>query len=185
MNARNIQSLKDWLDANNISLKEFEGLSGVPYQRISEHIRLNKPLSEKYVAMILKATNCNVSPESLRPSIKPIFELISTKSEVRGDIKIKQEIRWFPLGLAIIMGVFAITILIGPTGDITDVVKLESQQHYAEAQKAVSEGNLELALTHLEAIKERTPAWYNSRELHWKVKEDLNTYAQTKAQAVQ
>jgi len=97
----------------------------------------------------------------------------------------RKEMTWFAFGLAIIMGVFAITILKGPTGNIADVAKLESQQHYAEAQKAVSEGNLELALTHLEAIKERTPAWYNSRELHWKVKEDLNTYAQTKAQAVQ
>lgn len=182
MNSRDTQTLKDWLDVNNITLKEFEGISGVPYQRISEHIRLNKPLSEKYVAMILKATKCSVSPESLRPSIKPIFELINTVNTKSGRW-IGLKTKWFAFGLAIILGVFAITIFKGPTENVSDIAMLESQQHYEEAQKAVSDNNLELALNHLDAIQERTPAWYESRELHWKVKEDLNSmYAQKEAQ---
>jgi outer membrane protein assembly factor BamD (BamD/ComL family) len=67
----------------------------------------------------------------------------------------------------------------GPT-DVSESVIAQSQQHYEEAQKAMSTGNLELAMSHLEAIEKRTPAWYESRELHWKVKEDLNTYARAK-----
>ena len=91
----------------------------------------------------------------------------------------KRENAWFAIGLAIIIGVFAIVILRGPT-DVSDSVIAQSQQHYEEAQKAISTGNLELAMTHLEAIEKRTPAWYESRELHWKVKEELNTYARAK-----
>jgi outer membrane protein assembly factor BamD (BamD/ComL family) len=52
-----------------------------------------------------------------------------------------------------------------------------SQQHYEEAIKAVSEGNLEVAMSRLEAIEKKTPAWYESRELYWKIKTELNTYA--------
>jgi outer membrane protein assembly factor BamD (BamD/ComL family) len=91
----------------------------------------------------------------------------------------KRENAWFAIGLAIIIGVFAIVIFRGPT-DVSDTVIAQSQQHYEVAQKAVSEGNLELAMSHLEAIEKRTPAWYESRELHWKVKEELNTYARAK-----
>jgi outer membrane protein assembly factor BamD (BamD/ComL family) len=91
----------------------------------------------------------------------------------------KRENAWFAIGLAIIIGVFAIVILRGPT-DVSESVIAQSQQHYEEAQKAMSTGNLELAMTHLEAIEKRTPAWYESRELHWKVKEELNTYARAK-----
>ncbi len=91
----------------------------------------------------------------------------------------KRENAWFAIGLAIIIGVFAIVILRGPT-DVSESVIAQSQQHYEEAQKAISTGNLELAMTHLEAIEKRTPAWYESRELHWKVKEELNTYARAK-----
>ena len=91
----------------------------------------------------------------------------------------KRENAWFAIGLAIIIGVFAIVIFRGPT-DVSESVIAQSQQHYEEAQKAMSTGNLELALSHLEAIEKKTPAWYESRELHWKVKEDLNTYARKK-----
>jgi outer membrane protein assembly factor BamD (BamD/ComL family) len=91
----------------------------------------------------------------------------------------KRENAWFAIGLAIIIGVFAIVIFRGPT-DVSESVIAQSQQHYEEAQKAMSTGNLELAMSHLEAIEKRTPAWYESRELHWKVKEDLNTYARAK-----
>ena len=187
--AQKNQSLQDWLEANNVSLKEFEKISEVPYQRISEHIRLNKPLSEKHVVKILEVTNCDVSPESLRPSVKPIFDLMNKKQEEGGVPKMRQEMKWFAFGLAIIIGIFAITIFKGPTEDVTQVAVLESQQHYEQAQKALSEDNLELALTHLDSIQERTPAWYESREMHWKVKEDINMYArqqqQQEAQAVQ
>lgn len=71
--------LKDWLRFNNISLTDFESMSGVPYQRISEHIRLKKPLSEKHVVKILKVTNGDVSPLTLRPSLKPILKLLNNK----------------------------------------------------------------------------------------------------------
>ena len=91
----------------------------------------------------------------------------------------KRENAWFAIGLAIIIGVFAIVILRGPT-DVSESVIAQSQQHYEEAQKAMSTGNLELAMSHLESIEKRTPAWYESRELHWKVKEELNTYARAK-----
>jgi len=91
----------------------------------------------------------------------------------------KRENAWFAIGLAIIIGVFAIVIFRGPT-DVSESVIAQSQQHYEEAQKAMNTGNLELAMSHLEAIEKRTPAWYESRELHWKVKEDLNTYARAK-----
>ena len=189
MKTKKSQTLQDWLETNNISLKEFEKISEVPYQRISEHIRLNKPLSEKHVVRILEVTNCDVSPGSLRPSFKPIFELMNKKQEEGGGPRMRQEMKWFAFGLAIIIGIFAITIFKGPTEDVTQVAVIESQQHYEEAQKALSEDDLELALTHLDAIHERTPAWYESRELHWKVKEDINMYArqqqQQEAQAVQ
>ena len=89
----------------------------------------------------------------------------------------RREMTWFAFGLAIILGVFAITIFKGPTENVSDIAMLESQQHYEEAQKAVSDNNLELALNHLDAIQERTPAWYESRELYWQVKTELNTYA--------
>jgi len=186
MKTQNNQTLRDWLENNNISLKEFEKISKVPYQRISEHIRLNKPLSEKHVVMILEVTDCKVAPESLRPSVKPIFELMNKKNEGGGP-KMKQEMKWFAFGLAIIIGIFAITIFKGPTEEVTEVAVLESQHHYEEAQKALNESDLDLALAHLDAIDERTPAWFESRELHWKVKEDINMYArqQQEAQAVQ
>lgn len=71
--------LKDWLLFNNISLTDFESMSGVPYQRISEHIRLKKPLSEKHVVKILKVTKGSVSPITLRPSLKPILKLLNNK----------------------------------------------------------------------------------------------------------
>ena len=180
--SKNSQTLKDWLESNGISLKEFEKTSRVPYQRISEHIRLDKPLSEKHVVMILEATNCEVAPESLRPSVKPIFELMNKKSKEGGGPKMKQEMKWFAFGLAVIIGIFAITIFKGPTEEVTEVAVLESQHHYEEAQKALNENDLELAMTHLDAIQERTPAWFESRELHWKVKEDLNMYARQQQQ---
>ncbi len=91
----------------------------------------------------------------------------------------RRENIWFAVGLAIIIGVFAIVILKGPT-DVSESVIAASQQHYEEAKKAVNDGNLELALNHLDAIEKRTPAWYESRELHWKVKEELNKYARAK-----
>ena len=183
---RNSQNLKDWLEANQISLKEFEAISKVPYQRISEHIRLDKPLSEKHVVMILEATNCEVTPESLRPSVKPIFEIMNKKNEEGGGPKMRQEMKWFAFGLAVIIGIFAITIFKGPTEEVTEVAVLESQYHYEEAQKALNENDLELAMTHLDAIQERTPAWFESREMHWKVKEDMNMYArQQQAPALQ
>ena len=99
----------------------------------------------------------------------------------------RQEMKWFAFGLAIIMAVFAMTIFKGPTEDLTEVAILESQKHFEEAQKAVSENDLELALNHLDAIHERTPAWFESREMHWQVKEDLNSmYAkQAEEKAVQ
>jgi outer membrane protein assembly factor BamD (BamD/ComL family) len=86
---------------------------------------------------------------------------------------------WFVLGLAIIIGVFAMVIVRGPS-DVSESVIAQSQQHYEEAKKAINEGNLELAMSHLEAIEKRTPAWYESREIHWKVKEELNQYARAK-----
>jgi hypothetical protein len=139
--------------------------------------------------MILKATQCNILPESLRPSIKPIFEIvnINTNSISNGGTQMKREMKWFVFGLAIIMAMFAMTIFQDTTEDLTEVAILESQKHFEEAQKAVSDNNLELALIHLDAIHERTPAWFESRELHWQVKEDLNSmYAkQTEAKAVQ
>jgi outer membrane protein assembly factor BamD (BamD/ComL family) len=92
----------------------------------------------------------------------------------------RREMTWFAFGLAIIIGVFAIVILKGPT-DLSDTAILESQQHFEEAKKAVSNGDMELALTHLEAIHKRTPAWYDSRELHWKVKEEVNKYARARS----
>ncbi len=72
-------TLKEWIESRGISLIDFEEMSGVPYQRISEHIRLKRPLSEKHVIKILRATNCCVSPVSLRPSLRPIFKLINYK----------------------------------------------------------------------------------------------------------
>jgi outer membrane protein assembly factor BamD (BamD/ComL family) len=91
----------------------------------------------------------------------------------------RREKIWFVLGLAIIVGVFAMVIVRGPS-DVADSVIAQSQQHYEEAKKAIEVGNLELAMTHLDAIEKRTPAWYESREMHWKVKEELNQYARTK-----
>ena len=171
-------TLEKWLEAHNISMKDFEGMSGVPYQRISEHIRLHKPLSEKHVTQILKTTNCNVSPEILRPSLKPIFQLISTKKRA-----LVQRTTAFALSLAIVLGTFAAIIFQSPT-DFSDTVMVESQRHYEVAKKAFSNNDLEFALSHLEAIEKKTPAWYESRELHWQVKEELNTYAQTKSEAI-
>ncbi len=83
---------------------------------------------------------------------------------------------WFSLGLAIIIGVFVILILKGPT-DLSETAILESQQHFEEAKKAIDNNDLELAMKHLEAIHKRTPAWYESRELYWKLKEEMNKYA--------
>ena len=94
-------------------------------------------------------------------------------------IEMRREKIWFVLGLAIIVGVFAMVIVKGPS-DVSESVIAKSQQHYEVAIKAVSEGNLELAMSHLEAIEKRTPAWYESREIHWKVKEELNQYARAK-----
>ena len=167
-------TLEKWLEANNISMTDFETMSGVPYQRISEHIRLNKPLSEKHVLKILECTNCKVSPETLRPSLKPIFQLIGDKKRV-----LFQRMAGFTFALVIVLGIFSFAIFRGPS-EFSQSVIAKNQQHYEEAQKAISTGNLELALSHLEAIEKKTPAWYESRELHWKVKEDLNTYAQKK-----
>lgn len=169
-------TLEKWLEANNISLTDFESMSGVPYQRISEHIRLNKPLSEKHVAMILKATNCNVYPETLRPNLKPIFQLISDKKRV-----LMRKMLCFSSGLVIILGIFAFVIF-QESPEFSDSVIAESHYHYEVAKKAVNEGNLELAISHLEAIERHTPAWYDSREFHWKVKEELNKYAQKQSQ---
>jgi hypothetical protein len=167
-------TLEKWLEANNVSMTDFETMSGVPYQRISEHIRLNKPLSEKHVIKILQCTKCKVSPETLRPSLKPIFQLISDKKRV-----LFQRTAGFTFALVIVLGIFSFAIFQGPS-EFSRAAIAQSQQHYEEAQKAINTGNLELALSHLEAIEKKTPAWYESRELHWKVKEDLNTYAQKK-----
>jgi DNA-binding transcriptional regulator YdaS (Cro superfamily) len=68
-------NLKKWLQKNKMSLIQFENLSGVPYQRISEHIRLNTPLSEDHVLLIIRATNREVAIESLRPQLKEILQL--------------------------------------------------------------------------------------------------------------
>jgi hypothetical protein len=164
-------TLEKWLEANGISLKDFEIMSGVPYQRISEHIRLNKPLSEKHILMILKATDCKVSPETLRPSLNPIFQLLNNRRRV-----FLQKMIGFAVGLAMVLGVFAFVIFQGPT-DFSESVIAQNQQHYEEARKAVTDGNLELAMSHLEAIEKKTPAWYESRELYWQIKTELNTYA--------
>ncbi len=172
-------TLEKWLEANNISLTDFEVMSGVPYQRISEHIRLNKPLSEKHVVMILKATNYKVSPVTLRPSLKPIFELTSIKRRA-----LVRRMSSFAFALAIIFGLFTIVIFKGPT-EFSDPVLLESQHHYEEAQKAAKDGDFDLALSHLEAIEKKSPAWYESREFHWQVKTELNKYAQTKSKTMQ
>ncbi len=169
-------TLEKWLEANNISLTDFESMSGVPYQRISEHIRLNKPLSEKHVAKILQVTNCNVSPETLRPSLKPIFQIISDKKRA-----LTRKMTCFASALALVFTILAFLIFQGPP-EFSDSIIAESQHHYEEAKKAVNEGNLELAISHLEAIKKHTPAWYDSREFHWKVKEEMNKYAQKESQ---
>jgi len=166
-----LMTLEKWLEVNNISVTDFESRSGVPYQRISEHIRLNKPLSEKHVLMILKATDCQVSPETLRPSLNPIFLLLINKRRA-----FVQKMIGFTVGLGIVLGVFAFLIFQGPT-EFSESVIAKNQQHYEEAMKAVSEGNLELAMSRLEAIEKKTPAWYESRELYWQVKTELNTYA--------
>lgn len=91
----------------------------------------------------------------------------------------RRETTWFAFGLALIIGVFAIVILKGPS-EVSESMIAESQYHFEEAQKAIDEGNLELAMTHLEAIEKRTPAWYESRDLHWKIKEELNKYARAR-----
>ena len=166
-----LMTLEKWLEVNNISVTDFESRSGVPYQRISEHIRLNKPLSEKHVLMILKATDCQVSPETLRPSLNPIFLLLINKRRA-----FVQKMIGFTVGLGMVLGVFAFLIFQGPT-EFSESVITKNQQHYEEAMKAVSEGNLELAMSRLEAIEKKTPAWYESRELYWQVKTELNTYA--------
>ena len=166
-----LMTLEKWLEVNNISLTDFESRSGVPYQRISEHIRLNKPLSEKHVLMILKATYCHVSPETLRPSLNPIFLLLSNKRRA-----FVQKMIGFTVGLGMVLGVFAFLIFRGPT-EFSESVIAKSQQHYEEAIKAVSGGDLEVAMSRLEAIEKKTPAWYESRELYWKIKTELNTYA--------
>ena len=166
-----LMTLDKWLEVNNISLTDFESRSGVPYQRISEHIRLNKPLSEKHVLMILKATDCHVSPETLRPSLNPIFLLLSTKRRA-----FVQKMIGFTVGLGMVLGVFAFLIFRGPT-EFSESVIAKNQQHYEEAINAVSEGDLEVAMSRLEAIEKKTPAWYESRELYWKIKTELNTYA--------
>jgi hypothetical protein len=67
-------TLKDWLKMKDMSLIEFEHLSGVPYQRISAHLRENKPLSEEHVAKILKTTNGQVSAITLRPKLEKILK---------------------------------------------------------------------------------------------------------------
>jgi hypothetical protein len=172
-------TLEKWLEANNISLMDFESMSGVPYQRISEHIRLNKPLSEKHVVKILQVTKCNVSPETLRPSLKPIFQLVSDKKRA-----FTRRMACFASALALVLGVFAFVVFQGPP-EFSDSVIAESQHHYEEAKKAVIDGNLELAMSHLEAIEKHTPAWYDSREFHWKVKEEMNKYAQTQSHVKQ
>jgi hypothetical protein len=169
-----VMTLEKWLEAHKISMIDFEGMSGVPYQRISEHIRLNKPLSEKHVAKILKATNCKVSPETLRPNLKPIFQLINDRKRV-----LVRRMIAFAFALVTVLGVFAILIFNQPD-KFSDSVIAESQHHYEEAKKAVSNGDLEAALSHLESIEKRTPAWYDSRELHWHVKTEVNKYAQKK-----
>ncbi|MEW6600885.1 MAG: hypothetical protein AB1499_07935 [Nitrospirota bacterium] len=92
----------------------------------------------------------------------------------------RKETTWFALGLAIIVAVFAVVIVKGPNTDLSQTAIIESQQHLEEAKKAVGNGDMELALVHLDAIHERTPAWYECRELHWKVKEEVNKYARAK-----
>ncbi len=166
-----LMTLAMWLEVNNISLTDFESRSGVPYQRISEHIRLNKPLSEKHVLMILKATDCQVSPETLRPSLNPIFLLLKSKRRA-----FFQKMLGFSVGLAMVLGVFAFLIFREPP-EFSKSVMAESQHRYEEAVRAVQDGNLEIALSRLEAIEKKTPAWYESRELYWKIKTELNTYA--------
>ena len=172
-------TLERWLEAHKISMTDFEGISGVPYQRISEHIRLHKPLSEKHVLKILAATDCKVSPEMLRPSLKPIFRVISNKRRA-----LLQRTAGFVFGMAIVLGIFAAMIFQVPTA-FQDSVIAESWYHYDEAKNAVSNGDLEFALSHLNAIEKRTPAWYESRELHQKVREDLHMYVQTEMQSHQ
>ena len=172
----NAMTLEKWLEDNNISMKDFEGMCSVPYQRISEHIRLNKPLSEKHVLSILKATDCKVSPETLRPSLRPIFRVVSGKKRA-----LERRTTGFAVALAIVLGVFATVIFQGPT-EFSDSMIAESWQHFEQAQKAYDNGNLEFALSHLEAIEKRTPAWYESRDLHWQIKAELNTYAKEESQ---
>ena len=82
----------------------------------------------------------------------------------------------FSLGLGMLLGIFSFIIFQGPT-EFSNSEIAQSQQHYEEAKQAVSEGNLELAVSRLEAIEKKTPAWYESRELYWQVKTELNTYA--------
>jgi outer membrane protein assembly factor BamD (BamD/ComL family) len=92
----------------------------------------------------------------------------------------RRENAWFVFGLALIVGVFAIVLFKGPTTEQTEMALIESQQHYEEAQKAYDSGDLELALAHLESINERTPAWYESRDFHWQIKAEINTYARAR-----
>jgi len=92
----------------------------------------------------------------------------------------RRENVWFAFGLALIIGVFAIVLLKGPTTDLTETALIESQQNFEKAQRAYEDGDLEVALAHLESIQERTPAWYESRDLHWQVKAELNTYARAR-----
>ena len=169
-----LTTLGKWLEDNNVSLTDFESTSGVPYQRISEHLRLNKPLSEKHVLMVLKATDCQVSPETLRPSLNPIIFLLSNKKRA-----FMQKMIGFSLGLGMLLGIFSFLIFQGPT-EFSDSIIAQSQQHYEQARQAVREGRFELALSKLEAIEKKTPAWYESRELYWQIKTELNTYAQKK-----
>lgn len=173
-----VMTLEKWLEAHGISMIDFEGMSGVPYQRISEHIRLSKPLSERHVIKVLQTTDCDVSPEMLRPSLKPILQLIGTKKRA-----LVRRTAAFALSLAVVLVTFAAIVFQSPS-DFSDSVLVESQRHYEEAKNAFSNNDLEFALSHLEAIEKKTPAWYESRELHWQVKEELNTYAQTKAEAI-
>jgi hypothetical protein len=173
-----VMTLEKWLEAHGISMIDFEAMSGVPYQRISEHIRLKKPLSERYVIKVLQTTKCDVSPEMLRPSLKPILQLINTQKRA-----LVRRTAAFALSLAVVLVTFAAIVFQSPS-DFSDSVIVESQRHYEEAKNAFSNNDLEFALSHLEAIEEKTPAWYESRELHWQVKEELNTYAHTKAEAI-
>ena len=69
------KALKVWLEEKQMSLIEFEKLSGVPYQRISGHIRNGTSLSERNTAKVLIATNNEVALDSLRPQLEEIMRI--------------------------------------------------------------------------------------------------------------